>query len=328
MEYFSFGETFIEEHKNSHNSTYKFNGKELDEESGDTYFGARYLDMRYSIWNSTDPLSGYNPIFEDEHYFDFEHNLGVLNSFNHATYSYCYQNPINLFDPNGKQSKAWNRTMGALQGIGGVVEIVGSGVGEWFSGGTATPLMMPLFLNGVDNAQAGFRQLWTGETTETMLHKGTKSTAKALGASDKNAESIANFVDLSTILLGNVAALKNGVNLLKSGGKIITSGKQHGTLNHWNTMLNLASKTAKGSTTYLNKAINTALGKNIKGIGNWRPDILTIAKNGVLNITEVISPSQTSQQMIDKVNTMADVLRKEGYKVNVSVVTETGKKVN
>ena len=34
--------------------------------------------------------------------------------------------------------------------------------------------------------------------------------------------------------------------MLKSGGKIITSGKQHGTLNHWNTMLNLASKTAKG----------------------------------------------------------------------------------
>jgi RHS repeat-associated protein len=221
MEYFAFGETFIEEHKNSHNSPYKFNGKELDEESGYTYYGARYLDMRYNFWISTDPLSGYNPIFEEEHYIDGEHNLGVLNSFNLATYSYCYQNPINLFDPNGKQSKAWNRTMGALQCVGGVLEIAGSGLGEWFSGGAATPLMVPLALNGLDNTQAGFRQLLSGESTETMLHKGTKATAKALGASNKNAERIATVADLSTIILGNGAAIKN---LLKSGKKAITEG--------------------------------------------------------------------------------------------------------
>lgn len=106
MEYFAFGETFIEEHKNSHNAPYKFNGKELDEESGLYYYGARYYDPRISIWSSTDPLSGFNPIFEEEHYFDFEHNGGVSNSFNHATYSYCYQNPIILLDPNGKQVKS------------------------------------------------------------------------------------------------------------------------------------------------------------------------------------------------------------------------------
>ena len=208
MEYFAFGETFIEEHKNSHNSPFKYNGKELDEESGLYYYGARYYDPRISIWASTDPLSGYNPIFEVEHYIDGEHNLGVLNSFNHATYSYCYQNPINLFDPNGKQSKAWNRTMGALQGIGGLVEIAGSGIGTYFSAGVATPLMVPLALNGIDNTQAGFRQFWTGEETETLLYQGTKATAKALGASNKNAERIATAADLSTILLGNGAAIK------------------------------------------------------------------------------------------------------------------------
>lgn len=113
MEYFAFGETFIEEHKNSHNSPYKFNGKELDEESGYTYFGARYLDMRYSMWISTDPLSGYNPIFEKEHYIDGQHNGGVLNSFNHNTYGYCYQNPVKLVDPNGKQALA-GAILGAL----------------------------------------------------------------------------------------------------------------------------------------------------------------------------------------------------------------------
>lgn len=34
MEYFAFGETFVEEHRSSNNSPYKFNGKELDEETG------------------------------------------------------------------------------------------------------------------------------------------------------------------------------------------------------------------------------------------------------------------------------------------------------
>src|SRR5699024_2723702 len=42
MEYLPFGETLIEEHKNSNNSPYKFNGKELDDETGNYYYGARY----------------------------------------------------------------------------------------------------------------------------------------------------------------------------------------------------------------------------------------------------------------------------------------------
>lgn len=39
----------------------------------------------------------------NEHYIDGEHNGGVENSFNFATYSYCYQNPVRYIDPNGKQ---------------------------------------------------------------------------------------------------------------------------------------------------------------------------------------------------------------------------------
>ncbi|CAM3897683.1 hypothetical protein FLBR109950_07180 [Flavobacterium branchiophilum] len=59
--------------------------------------------MRYSIWNSTDPLSGYNPVMEDEHYIDGQHNGGVKNEKNLSTYGYCYQSPIMYKDPNGKQ---------------------------------------------------------------------------------------------------------------------------------------------------------------------------------------------------------------------------------
>ena len=41
---------------------YKFTAKELDEETGFYYYGARYLDPKYSRWISTDPaLEEYIP---------------------------------------------------------------------------------------------------------------------------------------------------------------------------------------------------------------------------------------------------------------------------
>ena len=56
------------------------------------------------MWISADPLSGYNPVMETEHYIDGQHNGGVFNSFNLNTYGYCYQNPVLYVDPNGKQA--------------------------------------------------------------------------------------------------------------------------------------------------------------------------------------------------------------------------------
>jgi hypothetical protein len=40
---------------------------------------------------------------DDEHYILGQHNGGVFNHYNHNVYGYCYQNPIALVDPNGKQ---------------------------------------------------------------------------------------------------------------------------------------------------------------------------------------------------------------------------------
>ena len=109
-EYIAFGEILFDEHNTEHTMPYLFNGKELDQETNLTYFGARYLDMKTSLWLNTDPLSGYNPIQETEHYIDGQHNGGIYNPMNMATYSYTYQNPIKYIDPNGKQvewKKAW-----------------------------------------------------------------------------------------------------------------------------------------------------------------------------------------------------------------------------
>lgn len=112
MEYFAFGETFVEEHRSSNNSPYKFNGKELDEETGWYYYGARYYDPRISIWLSVDPLANVDYLMNDEAYINGEHNGGVYNSFNHNSYGYCYQNPIVLIDPDGKQTMSgWTQGM-------------------------------------------------------------------------------------------------------------------------------------------------------------------------------------------------------------------------
>lgn len=62
VEYVPFGEMFIEERDNETWSTpYKFNGKELDEETGLYYYGARYYDPRVSQWLGVDPLADERP---------------------------------------------------------------------------------------------------------------------------------------------------------------------------------------------------------------------------------------------------------------------------
>ncbi|MCK8141822.1 polymorphic toxin type 33 domain-containing protein [Flavobacterium sp. I-SCBP12n] len=127
VEYIAFGEVLFEEHSSSFSSPYLFNGKELDRETNLSYYGARYLDMKTSLWLSVDPLATYNPVFESEFYFDGQHNGGIYNSGNLNPYIYCYQNPISYIDPNGKQvewGKYWNKTKQFLDDSGEVINKV------------------------------------------------------------------------------------------------------------------------------------------------------------------------------------------------------------
>ena len=54
--YLPYGELLVDEHSSSEDMPYKFNGKELDEETGLYYYGARYLNPMASIWYGMDPL--------------------------------------------------------------------------------------------------------------------------------------------------------------------------------------------------------------------------------------------------------------------------------
>ncbi|MFH4967517.1 SpvB/TcaC N-terminal domain-containing protein [Gaetbulibacter sp. M240] len=91
-----FGETFIEEHSNTERTPYLYNGKELDEETGLYYYGARYYNPATSTWNSVDPLI-------DSDYLNTQPHKGVFNPINLAVYSFTGQNPIRYTDFEGNE---------------------------------------------------------------------------------------------------------------------------------------------------------------------------------------------------------------------------------
>jgi len=90
---------------NYYNSPFKFNGKELDEETGFYYYGARYYDPKISIWLSVDPLS--------ENYRNI------------SPYVYVANNPLIAIDPDGR---------GILNVIGNLFKRTSKAISKLFSG--------------------------------------------------------------------------------------------------------------------------------------------------------------------------------------------------
>ena len=94
LEYFPFGETWVEESSNTQRTPYLFTGKELDEQTGLYYFGARYYDPRTSVWQSPDPILA--------DYMRGRPAGGIHVPANLAMYSYAHQRPVVASDPNGE----------------------------------------------------------------------------------------------------------------------------------------------------------------------------------------------------------------------------------
>jgi len=83
--YMPWGEPLLDQRAitNSYETRYTFSGKERDEETGYSYFGARYYNSDLSIWLSVDPMSDKYPSL--------------------SPYVYCGNNPVKLVDPNGEE---------------------------------------------------------------------------------------------------------------------------------------------------------------------------------------------------------------------------------
>ena len=99
IEYTPYGETWVEKTNNSGSEflPYKFTGKEVDQETGLYYYGARYLDPKYSMWISTDPALGeYISVSKKSS------SGGIFNPVNLALYHNSGNNPIKYTDPDGR----------------------------------------------------------------------------------------------------------------------------------------------------------------------------------------------------------------------------------
>ena len=80
--YLPWGEELDNQRATGYASRYTFSGKERDEETGYSYFGARHYNSDLSLWLSVDPMSDKYP--------------GV------SPYVYCGNNPVVLKDPDGR----------------------------------------------------------------------------------------------------------------------------------------------------------------------------------------------------------------------------------
>ena len=89
LQYMPWGEPWVDQRKTgySYNTRYTFSGKERDEETGFSYFGARYYQPSLSIWLSVDPMADKYP--------------GL------SPYAYCGDNPVKYIDPNGEEKLIW-----------------------------------------------------------------------------------------------------------------------------------------------------------------------------------------------------------------------------
>ena len=133
IEYTPYGELWIEEVAAGLDKLpFRFTGKEMDEETGLYYYGARYLDPKYSRWLSGDPaLSDYIPKAPiDDEAKKHNENLpgmgGVFNVVNLHLYHYAGNNPVKYTDPTGE----WVLSIGFFGSAG-------AGAGGSVSGGVA-----------------------------------------------------------------------------------------------------------------------------------------------------------------------------------------------
>ena len=81
--YTPYGEMF-REYNNV--TPFRFNGKELDTETGLYYYGARYYNPATALWLGVDPLASKYP--------------GM------SPYVYCMSNPVKYVDPDGREGKS------------------------------------------------------------------------------------------------------------------------------------------------------------------------------------------------------------------------------
>jgi RHS repeat-associated protein len=99
---------------------YRFDAKELDEETALTYFGARHYNQRLGLWLSPDPILG--------DYLKGSPNGGVFAPKNTSAYAFGWGNPVSYREARGRFPNSVSQWSEALQNVAqsGVQLIPGS----------------------------------------------------------------------------------------------------------------------------------------------------------------------------------------------------------
>lgn len=120
-----------------------------------------------------------------------------------SQYSAFNSSPILVSDPLGDTSKLGTRVMGALNMVGGVLEMgagsAGGAATSWsgiglFAGGTAVA-------HGADVTSSAAMQLWTGEETQTFTSRGISKGLQAVGVSKIKADKAGEFGDMGLSMM-------------------------------------------------------------------------------------------------------------------------------
>ncbi|WP_109507300.1 SpvB/TcaC N-terminal domain-containing protein [Nocardioides speluncae] len=255
LEYFAFGETWVNEHPAQPTAMpYQYGGKELDDETGYYYYGARYYNPRTQLWVSPDPILS--------SYLDGEPNDGVHNPVNLATYTYGANNPVRYTDPTGM---AWSLSdightvldvVGLVPVVGEVADLANAGwyaaEGNYVDAGLSAASAIPVagwFGTGAKVARRADKALNTAQTAKQAA-AGAQAAKKAPGAAAGSAKGAGQAAE-GTAKAGSDAWLKYAKSRPKYGKDQVDKV--------WE-----AAKDANGDVWVLDKA-----GKRVKL--DWKP---------------------------------------------------------
>lgn len=210
LEFFPFGETWVSQQTNTQRLPFLFTGKELDEETGLYYFGARYYDPRTSVWQSADPIL--------DRYIAGAANGGVYRPANLALYSYSWNNPVALRDPDGK-------VVDTVLDVGFTLFDVGKLVYDEVRGKKENRAENLLAL-GAD-AAAIFVPFATGAGVAVRVAKGAERAAEVTKAVEKTGEAVkaVKTVEETKTAVQAVEETKAAVKTVEETGEVAKTTK-------------------------------------------------------------------------------------------------------
>ena len=324
IEYTPYGETWVEKTSNTglEYLPYKFTAKELDEETGLYYYGARYLDPKYSMWISTDPALG------DYVSQSSKGEGGIYNSVNLNLYHYANNNPVKYTDPDGEFAiNAAAAAIGALSGaiIGGVTTAIAGGstrdVVAAALGGAASGALAGVTLGGslvtqaVGSAALGAASAVVGDVVTNAI-SGNEITASGV------AKAALGGAVGGLVGFGAGKAVKA---FQASKTEIIMPDSPHTnkTPGHWETILDEVDS-MKSSGNYKKIYVNKGLRNEIPNAPkNNRPDVMGVKRNGKIDQVEVPSKTDSFKGLMNRMKDNQSMMGDRAGKIKVSPIVRS-----